>query len=383
VITVVEYLFFKEDMYEVGAEIQGFCANCKTNTPHTILTMFEGEVRSVQCNICNSSHAFRPARGDVEDDVVYEPLSVRRRLTKRKLSWQQATEGLDPKSIPPYMGARRYTEGDLIRHDIFGVGYVSEEVSDTTIEATFDNAKKLLGHNRPGLTPDGVDLASLAPVPKVAGSEPPARATKTRSRKSKSKRAKPKRQPVVDEMDLASIDDDSFEIDGGEMSFDADTGEFDKDSSSATSKAKAKPARAEPESRAEPEAKEEMPADQKAAAAKKTAAKKTPAKKTAAKKTAAKKTPAKKTAAKKTAAKKTAAKKTRREKDASEKDRREKDRREKDRREKDRREKDRSEKDRREKDRREKDRRAKSREKGSYQEKGAPNDRQEIRGCEV
>ena len=51
---------------EVGGEIEAYCPSprCKADTTHTIISMYEDEVRRVQCVVCGEVHAYRKPRGD-------------------------------------------------------------------------------------------------------------------------------------------------------------------------------------------------------------------------------------------------------------------------------------------------------------------------------
>ncbi|MBK8479652.1 MAG: hypothetical protein IPL40_00515 [Proteobacteria bacterium] len=143
-------MIFKESPIEVGGETDAFCASCKTDTQHTVVTVFEGEIRSVQCSVCGASHAYRPPRGDLDDEVP-EPIAVRRRQSLRKRPWPEVMADHSAARAAPYSPASTYTEGDIFRHGAFGLGYASEVVSETKFEGTFEDGPKILVHNRPDL----------------------------------------------------------------------------------------------------------------------------------------------------------------------------------------------------------------------------------------
>jgi chemotaxis protein histidine kinase CheA len=154
----MDYIF-EDDLFEVGAEVDAYCTRCKTDTPHTVLTKYEDEIRSVLCTTCNTSHAYRPPRGDTEEEIP-EPISVRRRQALQKLSWSAAMEQVDTSASLPYSPRECYIEGQVLEHPTFGVGYVSEVLSDTKLEAIFEDGNRLLVHNR-------VDLPDTKPAKKA------------------------------------------------------------------------------------------------------------------------------------------------------------------------------------------------------------------------
>ena len=63
---------FEEDADEVGGEIEAYCPapRCKADTNHTIISMYEDEVRRVQCVVCGEVHAYRKPRGDGVEHAI-------------------------------------------------------------------------------------------------------------------------------------------------------------------------------------------------------------------------------------------------------------------------------------------------------------------------
>ena len=74
---------FDDDQDEVGSEIEAYCPSprWKADTNHTVISMYEDEIRRVQCQVCSDVHAYRKPRGDVvetSDEVV-----ARRKLIRK------------------------------------------------------------------------------------------------------------------------------------------------------------------------------------------------------------------------------------------------------------------------------------------------------------
>jgi hypothetical protein len=149
---------FDEDVDEVGGEIEAYCPSprCKADTTHTIISMYEDEVRRVQCVVCGEVHAYRKPRGDAAEeasDAVPKPSSARRH------SWDDAlsrTTEADLMNARPYSVRDTYEEGDVVYHPKFDVGFVSELLPDNKVEIRFRDEPRILVHNR-------VDLASRMP----------------------------------------------------------------------------------------------------------------------------------------------------------------------------------------------------------------------------
>jgi hypothetical protein len=167
----MDYIF-EDDGFEVGAEIDAYCARCKADTPHTVVTKYEDEIRSVLCTTCNTTHAYRPPRGESEEEIP-EPIAVRRRQTMQRLSWKDAVAGLDPEKAHSYSPRDTYRVGDGLDHPKFGLGYVSEIISTTKLEALFRDEARILVHNRADLPVPPPNRKSKVKLEVVKPADPP------------------------------------------------------------------------------------------------------------------------------------------------------------------------------------------------------------------
>lgn len=144
---------FEDDVDEVGSDVEAYCPKCKADTTHVVISKYEDEIRRVQCNPCGDVHSFRKPRGETEDDVP-EPVAAKKRALLKKPGWEDffaKRHSHDPK---PYEFREHYRENAIVNHPKFGVGFVSEIVSDSKVEITFKDARRILVHNRrdiPGL----------------------------------------------------------------------------------------------------------------------------------------------------------------------------------------------------------------------------------------
>ena len=136
---------FDDEADDVGQEIEAFCARCKTDTPHTVVSRYDEEIRRVRCNTCDDVHAFRRPRGEDGDEPSEQP--GRKKLVKAKPTWEQVIN--KKKSTPRPWGLDEvFCELDVLVHSVFGVGFVSELIGQNKIEVTFQSDKRILIHNR-------------------------------------------------------------------------------------------------------------------------------------------------------------------------------------------------------------------------------------------
>jgi hypothetical protein len=256
---------FEDDVDEVGSDVEAYCPKCKADTTHVVISKYEDEIRRVQCNPCGDVHSFRKPRGEAEEDMP-EPVAARKRALLKKMTWEEFFAKNGEKNAKPYEFRETYRENAIVFHPKFGKGFISEVVSESKVEITFADARRILVHNRkdiPG-SPVGREddgLPSSTPAPKVTGKAAKAAekaAAKAVAAAAKSVPAKPAApaKPVVTKPEAKKLDEKKHE----EKKLD-----------------EKKPAKAAP----------------KKAEVKKAPAKKPEAKKPAAKKVAVKKVPAK------------------------------------------------------------------------------------------
>ena len=167
---------FEDEVDEVGSDVEAYCPKCKADTTHVVISKYEEEIRRVQCNPCGDVHSYRKPRGETEDDVP-EPVSARKRAALKKLNWDEFFARKSQSDAKPYEFRERYRENLIVRHPKFGVGFVSEVVSDSKVEITFQDARRILVHNRRDIP--GLPLAAEGDgVPTPPKSEKPEKASK-------------------------------------------------------------------------------------------------------------------------------------------------------------------------------------------------------------
>jgi hypothetical protein len=158
---------FEEDADEVGGEIEAYCPSprCKADTTHTIISMYEDEVRRVQCVVCGEVHAYRKPRGDASEESSD---GTAKRTTKR-LTWEDAmsrASDTDLNNCRPFSILDSFEEGDVVHHPTFDIGFVTELLPDNKVEVIFrDNQPRILVHNRRDLAPRMPEISEI-PAPR-------------------------------------------------------------------------------------------------------------------------------------------------------------------------------------------------------------------------
>lgn len=158
----MEEFIFDDDVDEVGAEVEAHCPKCKADTQHVVVSKYEDEIRRVQCNPCGDVHPYRKPRGEGEEEEPAPP--VKKKAVKAKPTWEQVMAKHAKKQPKPYQLGEYFKEMEVLSHPKFGVGFVTENIGDDKIEVTFKDDKRVLVHNRKGLT-----LPFMRPVAQPKG----------------------------------------------------------------------------------------------------------------------------------------------------------------------------------------------------------------------
>jgi len=174
---------FEDEVDEVGSDVEAYCPKCKGDTTHVVISKYEDEIRRVQCNPCGDVHSYRKPRGDAEDDVP-EPVAARKRAMMKKLTWEEFFAKHDNKEAKPYEFREPYRENHIVFHPKFGKGFVSEVVSESKVEITFADARRVLVHNRR-------DIAGLPLLAEGDGVPTPAPGKEPKGAKGKAAKAAP------------------------------------------------------------------------------------------------------------------------------------------------------------------------------------------------
>jgi len=230
---------FEDEVDEVGSDVEAYCPKCKGDTTHVVISKYEDEIRRVQCNPCGDVHSFRKPRGDVEDDVP-EPIAAKKRAMMKKQTWEEFFAKHSDKHAKPYEFREHYHENVIVTHPKFGVGFVSEILSDSKAEITFKDARRVLVHNRKDMHglplaaegdghPSDTKIAKLAPKP-----EKPAKGKDTKVAVKETKPAK-EAPPVKDVKESKDAKD-------GKEAKDAKEGKDAKEAKAPAAKPAAKPA---------------------------------------------------------------------------------------------------------------------------------------------
>lgn len=100
-------------MAKLGQEVDVYCGRCKMERFHTVAAISaDGKIERVQCGYCHSSRKYR------------DPATTRAHKSAAPREAEPATPGR------PYSSRSRYDKGDVVEHDRYGRGRVTEVRGD-------------------------------------------------------------------------------------------------------------------------------------------------------------------------------------------------------------------------------------------------------------
>jgi len=132
-----------------GDEVDSYCGKCKLERVHHVVALVDGAVAKVLCKTCGSQHRYKPTQTGTKKKA---------RATTRKAStagparhakrWEEAMAEKGDMPGKPYSAFSEFVPGDIIEHDRFGRGLVSEVSAAGKMHVLFKDAPRRLIFNR-------------------------------------------------------------------------------------------------------------------------------------------------------------------------------------------------------------------------------------------
>jgi len=144
----------------VGKIIDAYCTRCKLTLAHVVLSEMNGTVGRVECKTCGAQHLYRrgsPERKTGEKKTPAKPSwrsgvssSGHKPLGDTAMLWESKHQALEPETpIRAYDIHDAYVSREVIRHPVFGIGFVERVVSETRAQILFKDGVKLMAMNTP------------------------------------------------------------------------------------------------------------------------------------------------------------------------------------------------------------------------------------------
>jgi hypothetical protein len=153
-----------EKVINAGDEVVSYCPTCKDMVPHKVVNVVDGTPDKAICQGCGKRHKYRPkppksATKKAKKRTEEPSGTKKKRATKTSssrtqkskepvLSWEEVLGGRDLSSAKTYTMDGIFEKDDLLDHDKFGYGIVTEIVAEGKMKVRFQSGEKLMVYGR-------------------------------------------------------------------------------------------------------------------------------------------------------------------------------------------------------------------------------------------
>ena len=130
----------------VGSHLRIRCSTCKRVQLHVITALSGTRVDQVQCKVCSRSRKYRAKEG-ANGSAKRRKQEAAEQIPP-EVTWKKLMDASASKKTIPYTFDKRYQVHDLINHDTFGLGVVTDLPGPDKARVAFKNGELLLVCNR-------------------------------------------------------------------------------------------------------------------------------------------------------------------------------------------------------------------------------------------
>ncbi len=130
----------------VGKDVDSYCTKCRLELGHLIAAMVGDKIAKVKCNTCGGVHNYREVKKVQGSSGVVKKTGLSK--TKKDagkapdVSWETCLVKAKGSHLSYDMG-RAFKVGDIISHELFGIGVVLG-ISTKKCTAIFSDMKRIL-----------------------------------------------------------------------------------------------------------------------------------------------------------------------------------------------------------------------------------------------
>jgi len=133
--------------YRAGQDTDAFCGKCGMMLAHVIHAVAAtGRPAKVECKTCNAIHGYRPKPPGSGGSSSAKKTTTSRQ-TPEKI-FDALIDGKDISSPVRYTIKEEFEKDAILDHKKFGLGVVTQILTDKKIQVTFREGTKILIHGR-------------------------------------------------------------------------------------------------------------------------------------------------------------------------------------------------------------------------------------------
>lgn len=130
----------------IGKNVDSYCGKCKLVLAHTIETIVDDKIKRVHCNTCQAQHVYRPNAPGTRKKAS-SSRSTQSGPPATPADYEDLMKKYDTAKAKPYAPAGQFSERDLLKHSVFGLGIVTVRRGDK-IDVLFPDKARTLVHQR-------------------------------------------------------------------------------------------------------------------------------------------------------------------------------------------------------------------------------------------
>jgi len=146
-------------------EIDAYCTKCKIILTHVVVAMVGKRPKKVECLTCHGQHVYRASEPGSRAKAKAEKASeetkekapkktpakkrtkTKRGVEKEKELWRETLDKKDVASARAYSMTDSYEVDDVIDHNKFGMGIVTNVITTKKMEVLFEDGRKCMVYN--------------------------------------------------------------------------------------------------------------------------------------------------------------------------------------------------------------------------------------------
>jgi hypothetical protein len=131
---------------KAGDEVRSWCTKCREMREHKVKAITAGRPVRVICVSCDGEHNLREHPPGQGKNKSRGKKSKDKAETAKSL-WEDLMKEINIEEARPYNIGDQFAPGDLIVHDKYGVGSVTEILDATKMEVLFQDRTRVMMFN--------------------------------------------------------------------------------------------------------------------------------------------------------------------------------------------------------------------------------------------
>lgn len=132
-----------------GDEVDSYCGKCKLERVHHVVALVDNAVVKVVCKTCGSRHRYKPMHPEPRKKAGKRtPGATTATKGRQAQLWEKALAEKGSAGSKAYSITGSFEQGDVIEHERFGLGLVTETEGQGKMHVLFKEGPKRLVCNR-------------------------------------------------------------------------------------------------------------------------------------------------------------------------------------------------------------------------------------------